>query len=77
MATGKERLFSDLTQTGKNSEVRRYLEFVISGWLKMKIGWLNNVNLEQEVKDLACGDHWILLVVSWLVLRRVDNEEIS
>ena len=77
MATEKERPFSDLTQAGKSSEVRRYLEFVISGWVKMKIGWLNNVNLEQEMKDLACGDHWILPVVAWLVLRRVDNEEIS
>ena len=71
------RLSLDLTQAAKSIEVRRYLEFVISVWLKMKIGWLNNVNLEKEMINLVCGDHWISLVVAWLVLRRVDNDEIS
>ena len=28
----------DLTQAVKSSEARRYLEFVILGWFKMKIG---------------------------------------
>ena len=43
----------------------------------MKIGWLDNVNLEQETKNLACGDHWIFIVMIWLVLIRVENKEIS
>ena len=72
-----EGLSLDLTQAAKSSEARRYLEFVISGLFKMKIGWLDNVNLEQEMKNISCGDNWVLLVVAWLVLRRVDNEEIS
>ena len=29
------------------------------------------------MKNLACGDHWILNVVTWSVLRKVTNEEIS
>ena len=29
------------------------------------------------MKNLACGDHRILPVVAWPVLRRVENEEIS
>ena len=29
------------------------------------------------MKNVACGDHWILPVVAWPVLRRVKNEEIS
>ena len=29
------------------------------------------------MKNLACGGHWILPVVAWSVLRRVENEEIS
>ena len=39
--------------------------------------WPTNVNLEQEINNLACGDHWILLAVVQLVLRKADNEEIS
>ena len=31
VATGFEGLFLDLTQAAKSNEVRRYLEFVISG----------------------------------------------
>ena len=67
----------DLAQATKSSKGRRYLKFLILGWFKMEIGWLDNVNLEQEMKTLACGDHWILPVVAWPVLRRVENEEIS
>ena len=29
------------------------------------------------MKNLACGGHWILSVVTWPVLRKVKNEEIS
>ena len=72
-----EGLSLDLTQAAKRNEVRRYLKFVILGWFKMKIEWIDNVNLEQEMKNLACGDHWILSVVTWPVLRKVKNEEIS
>ena len=72
-----EGLALDLTQAAKSIKVRNYLDFVISGWLEMKIGWLNSLNVEQEMKNVACGDHWIFLVVAWLVLRRVENEEIS
>ena len=43
----------------------------------MKIGWLDNVNLEQEMRNIACGDHWILPVVAWPVQRMVENGEIS
>ena len=72
-----EGLSLDLTEAAKSSEAKSYLEFVILGWFKMKIGWLDNLKLEQEMKNPVCGDHWILLVVAWLVLRRVENEEIS
>ena len=43
----------------------------------MKMGRLYNLNLEQEMKDLTFGDQWIILVVTWLVWRRVETEEIS
>ena len=66
-----------LTQAAKSSDGKRYLEFIVLRRFKMKIGWLDNVNLEQEMKNLACGDHWILPVVACPVLRRVENEEIS
>ena len=77
VARRMEGLSLDLTQTAKSSEGGRYLKFVILDWFKMKIGWLDNVNLEQEMKNLACGYHWILPVVAWPVLRRVENQEIS
>ena len=35
------------------------------------------MKLEQEMRNLACSDQSILLVVISLVLRRVDTEEIS
>ena len=35
---GMEGFSLDLTQAVKSSEARRYLEFVILGWFKMKIG---------------------------------------
>ena len=38
VATVMEKLSLDLTQADKSSEVRRYLEFIISGLFKMKIG---------------------------------------
>ena len=57
VATVMEGLSLDLTQAAKSSEARRYLGFVISGLFKMKIGRLDNVNLEQEMKNLACGGH--------------------
>ena len=72
-----EGLSLDPTQAAESSEVKRNLEFVVSDWFKIKIGWLNNVDLEQEMKNLACGDPWILLVVTGLKLRRVENEETS
>ena len=28
------------------------------------------------MKNLACGDHWILNVVTWSVLRKVTNEDL-
>ena len=38
VATVMEGLSLDLTQAAKSSEARRYLEFVISGLFKKKIG---------------------------------------
>ena len=64
VAAGMERLSLNLTKTAKSSGVRECLEFVISGWLKMKIVWLCNANLEQKIKNLAYGHHWILVVVT-------------
>ena len=32
------------------------LEFIIADLFKMKMVWLYNLNLEQEMKNLACGD---------------------
>ena len=72
-----EGLSLDPTQAAESSEVKRNLEFVVSDWFKIKIGRLNNVDLEQEMKNLAYGDPWILLVVTGLKLRRVENEETS
>ena len=43
----------------------------------MVIVWLYNLKLEQEMRNLACGDQSILLVVILLILRRVDTEKIS
>ena len=70
-----EGLSLDLTQAAKSIEVRKHLDFVITGWLEIKTGWLDELNVEQEMKNVACGDNWFLLVVAWLVL--VENEEIS
>ena len=78
VAKGMEGLSLDLTQAAKSNEAGSYLKFmVLLGWFKMKIEWLDNQNLEQELKNLACGNHWILSVVAWPVLGRVENEEIS
>ena len=74
---GMEVLFLDLTQAVKSREGRRHLEYIVSGWFKMKFGWLGNVNLDQEMKNIASDDHWILLVVAGLVLTRVEHEETS
>ena len=35
-----------------------------------------NLKLEYGMRNLACGDQWILLVVTRHVLRRVEIEEI-
>ena len=40
VATGMEGLSLDLTQAAKSSGVKKYLDFVISGWYKKKIGWI-------------------------------------
>ena len=46
-------------------------------WCKVELLGLYNLKLEQEMRILVCGDQWILHVVTWLVLRRVEIEEIS
>ena len=52
------------------------VEFVITGWSKVKILCLYNLKLEQAMRNLACGDQLILLVVIWLVLRRFETDKI-
>ena len=39
--------------------------------------WLYKLQLEQAMRNLACGDQLILLMVIWLVLTRVRTVEIS
>ena len=56
MATRMEILFSHLTQAAQSSGVRECLELIISDGFKRKIEGLYNVNLEHEMKNLACGD---------------------
>ena len=64
VARGMEGISLDLTQTTESREVGRNLGFVISGWFKMKIGWPVSIDLEQGIKNLACGGHWILIAVA-------------
>ena len=41
------------------------------------IVWLCNLRLEQEMRNLASGYQWILLVETSLILRRVENKKFS
>ena len=53
--------------------MREFVEFVIAGWCKVKIAWLYNLKLEQEMRNLVCDDQWILLMVTWLVILSFQN----
>ena len=33
------------------------------------------LELEQEIKNIICSDQWILLVLTWLVLKWVEAKE--
>ena len=65
------------TSCKKCGRVWECFKFVNSDWFNVKIIWPYNLNLEQEMKNLACGYQWILLVVTRLVRRRVETEEIN
>ena len=56
---------------------REYVELVIAGWSKLKFYDFYNMKLEQVMKNLTCGDQQILLMMIWLVLTRVEAEEIT
>ena len=50
----------------------------ISNWLMPSwSGLVPRRKLEQVMRNLTCGDQQILLMVIWLVLTRVETEEIS
>ena len=56
---------------------REYVELVIAGWSKLKFYDFYNMKLEQVMKNLTCGDQQILLMMIWLILTRVEAEEIT
>ena len=51
--------------------------FITADLYNMEIVWVFNLKLEQEIKNLACGDQWNLHAVSWVVRRSVVVEKIS
>ena len=56
---------------------RECVEFVIARWSKIKFFDFYNLKLKPVMRNLTCGDQQMLLMVIWLVLTRVETEEIS
>ena len=75
VALGMEKLSSDLLRAVKNIVgCESFRNFLTASWCKVKIVWLYNLKVEQGMRNLACGDQWILLVVTRLVVRRTEIE---
>ena len=53
------------------------LEKIFNGLMPSWSGLVPRRKLEQVMRNLTCGDQQILLMVIWLVLTRVETEEIS
>ena len=56
---------------------RERVEFVIAGWSKVEFYDVYNLELEQVMRSLTCGDQQILFMVIWLGMTGVETEEIS
>ena len=53
------------------------LEKICNGLMLSWSGLVLRRKLEQVMRNLTCGDQQILLMVIWLVLTRVETDEIS
>ena len=69
---GMERHSLDLLRAVKNIVGCENVEFVIESWCGVKIVWLYNIKLEQEMRNLACGDHLGKWNVSRISLQGLD-----
>ena len=80
---GMERFFLDPGAVKKYKEYPLAVEYGCVDricnrrLMRVKILWIDNLRLEQAMRNLTCGDQEILVAVIWMALTKVKTEKTS